>query len=137
MAQVLQGVWIVFMLSPTRQSSGTVKSAQPLTFTLALNRKEARMRMFKKIAWVVLAGALMSFPASLYLSSKLVAPLWYVVLSSFMQALGIGLFAIFFGVIALVARRNSEKGGMKTALILMAVVSTFTSYAVISASLRV
>lgn len=93
--------------------------------------------MLKKIAWVVLAGALMSLPASLYLSSKIAAPLWYVVLSSFAQALGMGLFAIFFGVIALIARRNSEKGNMKTALVVMAVVSAFTSYVVISESLRV
>ena len=94
------------------------------------------MQMLKKIGWVILAGALMSFPASLYLSSNLPAPLWYVVLSSFAQALGMGLVAIFFGVITVVARRNKEKGGMKMALIVMACVSAFTSYAVISLSLR-
>ena len=93
--------------------------------------------MFKKIAWVILAGALMSFPAALYLSSKHATPRWYIVLSSFAQALGTGLFAIFFGIIALIARRNSEKGGMKIALILMTIVSAFTSYAVISLSLKV
>jgi hypothetical protein len=94
------------------------------------------MRMLKQIGLVVLAGALMSFPASLYLSSSLKAPLWYVVLSSFAQALGMGLFAIFFGAITVVARRNSEKGGMVPTLIVMAVVSAFTSYSAISLSLR-
>ncbi len=94
------------------------------------------MRMLKQIGWIVLAGAVMSLPASLYLSSGLNAPLWYVALSSFAQALGMGLFAIFFGVIAIVARRNSEKGGLKPALIVMAVVSAFTSYSVIALSLR-
>ena len=94
------------------------------------------MRLLKQIGWIVLAGALMSLPASLYLSSSLNAPLWYIALWSFAQALGMGLFAIFFGTIAIVDRRDSEKGGMKPALIVMAVVSTFTSYSVISLSLR-
>ncbi len=94
------------------------------------------MRMVKQIGWIILVGALMSLPSSLYIASNLNAPFWYIVLSSFAQALGMGLFAIFFGVIVIVARRNSEKGGMKPALIVMAVVSVFTSYSVISLSLR-
>jgi hypothetical protein len=94
------------------------------------------MRILKQIGWIVLAGSLMSLPASLYISSGLNAPLWYIVLSGIAQALGMGLFAIFFGAITIFARRNSEKGGMKPALIVMAVASAFTSYSVISLSLK-
>ncbi len=94
------------------------------------------MRFLKRAAWIVLAGTLMSFPASVYLSLKNAAPFWYVTLFSIVQALGLGLFAIFFGVIVLIAGRKKEDGGMKTALILMAVVTVVTSFAVISAQGR-
>lgn len=95
------------------------------------------MRMLKQFGWVVLAGALMSLPASLYLSPGSGAPIWYVALESLARALGMGLIAIFFGAIAIVAGRNREKGALKPALIVMACVSAFTSYAAISLSLRV
>lgn len=86
--------------------------------------------MLKKIGLLMLAGTLMLWPASIYLSSSLNAPLWYIAISSLAQALGMGLFAIFFGVVVVVARRHSEKGGMKLALIVTAIVSIISSYSV-------
>ena len=91
--------------------------------------------MLENIVWIVVAGAVMSLPASLCLSSKHAAPLWYLVLSSFASALGMGLFAIVFGVIALIARQKRESA-MKTALVLTAIASVFTSYAVLALSLK-
>lgn len=78
----------------------------------------------------------MSLPASLYLSPASSAPMWYIAIINLARALGMGLVAILFGVIMIVAGRNREKGVLKPALIVMACVTAFTSYSTISLFLK-
>jgi len=85
--------------------------------------------MLKRIGWVVLAGVFASLPGVLF-SSHIEAPIWYVILGSLSQALGMGLLAIIAGTLVLVARRDHENHGLKPAVIVTIVFGAITLFAV-------
>lgn len=83
--------------------------------------------MLKSIGWVVLAGVLASLPGALYLNGQSGAPTWYIAIVSLSSALGIGIFAMAFGVIVLLAARSQSKGGLKIAVLSTAVLGLLSS----------
>jgi hypothetical protein len=94
-------------------------------------------RALKDFGWVVLAAIVASLPAAIFTSPRVSAPVWYSVPAALAGALGMGLIAIAFGSVALIARRNHPNGSLKPALIVTSIVGVFTSFAVISAALKI
>lgn len=92
--------------------------------------------MLKRIKRVMLVAVLASLPVALFFASRLDAPAWYIFLSAVTQALGMGLIAAFFGVVVLIARRGSEGGGVKGAVVTTLIVSLITSQAMLYPLLR-
>lgn len=86
----------------------------------------------KRLGWVVLAAMLASYPAAVYVTARLDAPLWYLAVLSVTQALAIAVLAIGVGVVALIAARDKGDGGLKTGLIAAGVAGALCSLAVIS-----
>jgi hypothetical protein len=95
------------------------------------------LKMLKHFGWVVAAAILACLPASIVTSPSISAPLWYVALAAVAGALGIGLIAVAFGLVVLVARRNHPNGGLKPALLVTVAVGVFTSFAAVYPLLRV
>lgn len=86
----------------------------------------------KHLGWVVLAAMLASYPAAVYLTARLDAPLWYLAILSMTQALAIAFIAIGVGVVALIAARDKADGGRRAGFIAAGVAGALCSLAVIS-----
>jgi hypothetical protein len=89
------------------------------------------MHVIKRIG-IVLATAIGSgLPGAVALQSRSEAPLWYVGLASLFGAVGVGLPAMVFGAIVLLAARSRTEGGVKAAAITTAVVGLLCSASLI------
>lgn len=90
----------------------------------------------KDFGWVVLLAVLVCMPSAVMIAPDTPVPFWYGALAAIAGALGIGLIAILFGVITLVARRNHPHGRRRPALIVTAIVAAFTAFAAVYPLLR-
>ena len=123
-----------------------IASREPSIFSSAekikissLSERMARLNpsLLKRVSLVILVAVVTLVPGILVTQAEINAPLWYRTLSAIAGAIGAGVFAMFFGLVALFGARKRVGRGLMGALILTASVGVFSSYILISMSARI
>tara|TARA_R110000787_G_scaffold187146_7_gene299059 strand:+ start:5086 stop:5607 length:522 start_codon:yes stop_codon:yes gene_type:complete len=101
------------------------------------DRARLNPSLLKRVSLVILVAVVTLVPGILVTQAEINAPLWYRTLSAIAGAIGAGVFAMFFGLVALFGARKRVGRGLMGALILTASVGVFSSYILISMSARI
>jgi len=88
------------------------------------------MHIAKRIGYVVAAATASGLPGAMAIQANSTAPLWYKVAASLFGGLGVGVFALSFGLIVLLAARGKSNQGIKAAIIVTIVAGLFSSWSV-------
>lgn len=90
----------------------------------------------KRIGVLTITSIVVNFPAALFVQYQTDGPAWYLVLSAILMAGGMGMFALAFGAVTLLAGRGRTDGGLKAALGAVVIVGILSAYSVIAAAIR-
>ncbi len=94
------------------------------------------MSRVERFALVLATALISSLPGAVATQEAISAPPWYLALHYLARAAGIGVVAVVFGLLALVAARGRPDGGMRIALVITAVIGFLASWTVYYGSIR-